>query len=267
MFKDISTGKQLRMRRLFTNGGLVMIPMDHGTSCEPSPPIRDLRQLVARIAKTRANGIVCTPGMLEYVAPVIGDLSVCLRMDAGPTRLTEGKVLEQIDFITTVESAVALGVDAVICCAYAGTSNEAQHTQRLGMLATECRKYGMPFIAEPLPSSVLSYHYGLAEKTASVEQINRDLAMVSRISAEMGADLVKTQYSGDKEGYRQVTDCTPVPVVLAGGPKGDGGDKDFLNMVEDAMAAGAKGVIIGRNVWLRDDPNEIINALCSIIHQ
>ena len=242
------------------------MPMDHGTSSEPAEPIKDLRKLVGIIAETEADGIVITPGMLEHVAPVAGKLCICLRMDAGPTRLGQGTNLEKIDFTTTVESAVALGVDAVIGNFYIGTKNEDYHMVRLGKLATDCRRFGMPLIAEMLPGTVLAYHYGIEEKKISMEQVNRDLCLAARVGAEMGADCIKTHFSGDKEGYKQVTQSTPVPVWLAGGPKGDGSDSGFLSMVKDAVSAGATGVVIGRNVWLREDPTEIIQGLCGILH-
>jgi DhnA family fructose-bisphosphate aldolase class Ia len=204
--------------------------------------------------------------MLEYVVPVIRNLGVCLRMDAGPTRLGQGTNLERIDFTTTVESAVALGVDAVIGNFYVGTENEDHHMARLGKLATDCRRFGMPLIAEVLPVTVLNYHYGMEEKQDSLEQLNKDLCLAARVGAEMGADCIKTHYSGDKDGYTEVTQSIPVPVWLAGGPKGSGSDSDFLSMVTDAAAAGASGVVIGRNVWLRETPKEIIEELCGIFH-
>ena len=64
----------------------------------------------------------------------------------------------------------------------------------------------------------------------------------------------------------QVTQSVPIPVWLAGGPKGGGSDSDFLSMVNDAVTAGATGVVIGRNVWMRDNPKEIIEQLCDIFH-
>ena len=266
MRKQLNIGKQLRFRRLSRRGGTVIVPMDHGTSGEPAEPIKDLQKLVKTIAQTQADGIVVTPGMLEYVAPVVGDLSICLRMDAGPTRLGQGANLEKIDFTTTVESALALGADAVIGNFYVGTENEDYHMGRLGKLATQCRKFGVPLIAEMLPVTVLNYHYGLEDKKLSIKQINKDLCLVARVGAELGADCIKTHYSGDKLGFKQVIESTPIPVWLAGGPKGGGSDSDFLAMVTDAASAGATGVVIGRNVWLRDNIKEIITELCKIFH-
>jgi len=186
-------------------------------------------------------------------------------MDGTHTRL--GKHLERTDMTTTLESALALGADMVVINVFVGTDNENVQLSKLGMLATECRSFGMPLMGEMLPVSVMPYHYGKGEKEASVEQINKDLFLVSRLGAELGCDVIKTQYSGDKEGFREVVEGTPVPIWLAGGPKGKNSDKEFLEMIEEAVQAGARGVIIGRNVWQRKDPREMIAALCGILHR
>jgi len=257
-------GKALRFRRFCRNGGAVIIPMDHALFSEPSPAIADLRKLVSVIAETDADGILITPGMLEYVQPVIGNLGVALRVDGTHTRM--GKHLERMDMITTVESAVAMGVDMVVANIFVGTDNEDFHLAKLGRLATDCRTYGMPFMAEMMPASLLNYHYGKESKKASVDEINKDLCLASRLGAEMGADCVKSQYSGDRKGFEWIISCTPVPYWIAGGPKGGDSDSDFLKMIEDAVAAGASGAVIGRNVWQRENLKEMINSLCSILH-
>lgn len=261
----MTTGKSLRLRKFIRKGGAVIVPLDHALFSEPVPAIMDLKKLVRTIAETEADGILITPGMLEHVAPVVGDLGIILRMDGTHTRL--GRHLEKIDLITTVESAVSLGVDMVVANIFVGTDNEDVHLDKLGRLATDCRKYGMPLLAEMMPISILNHHYGRGEKSAPLDQINKELALVSRLGAEIGADGIKTQYSGDKEGFRTVVQGTPIPIWIAGGPKGNGSDEQFLGMIKDAVTAGATGAVIGRNVWQRQDPSQMINALCQILHR
>ena len=59
---------------------------------------------------------------------------------------------------------------------------------------------------------------------------------------------------------------TPVPVVIAGGPKGKT-DMDVLQMTEDAMKAGAKGVTYGRNIFAHKTPDRMVQALSAIIFE
>ena len=43
--------------------------------------------------------------------------------------------------------------------------------------------------------------------------------------------------------------------------------REVLEMVEDAMACGAAGVALGRNVWQSPDPTKMTGALVEIVHQ
>jgi fructose-bisphosphate aldolase/2-amino-3,7-dideoxy-D-threo-hept-6-ulosonate synthase len=61
-----------------------------------------------------------------------------------------------------------------------------------------------------------------------------------------------------------VVKSIPVPVVIAGGPKAKT-DADVLQMTEDAMKAGAKGVTYGRNIFAHKNPEQIVDALAAII--
>ena len=139
--------------------------------------------------------------------------------------------------------------------------------KKLGIVATECRKYGMPLLAEMIPVSALNYHYGKEEKTKDKEQINRNIALVSRLGVEIGADCIKTHYTGDKEGFKRIVKSTPAPILIAGGPKEKGSDKEFFSMIKEAISAGARGICIGRNVWQRKNPKEMIARLCQIVHK
>src|SRR5438093_583800 len=89
-------------------------------------------------------------------------------------------------------------------------------------------------------------------------------AHVSRSGAECSAHIVKTLHSGDVDSFAKVVNSTPVPVVIAGGPKANT-DMDVLQMTEEAMQAGAKGVTYGRNIFEHKDPPKMTHALAAII--
>ena len=55
-----------------------------------------------------------------------------------------------------------------------------------------------------------------------------------------------------------------MPIVIAGGPKAKT-DMDVLQMTEDAMKAGAKGVTYGRNIFEHKEPTKMTRALAAII--
>jgi fructose-bisphosphate aldolase/2-amino-3,7-dideoxy-D-threo-hept-6-ulosonate synthase len=57
-----------------------------------------------------------------------------------------------------------------------------------------------------------------------------------------------------------------VPVIIAGGPKANT-DEEVLQMVEDAISAGASGVSIGRNVFQYKSPKNMTIAISKIVHE
>jgi len=76
------------------------------------------------------------------------------------------------------------------------------------------------------------------------------------ILGDFGADVIKTNYSGDVDSFSQIVAATPVPIIVAGGPS-KGEDDSTANMVKEVVAAGAAGVAIGRRVWQANDPQAV----------
>ena len=91
------------------------------------------------------------------------------------------------------------------------------------------------------------------------------VAHAARLGAELGADIIKTNYTGDVDSFKEVVDSCPVPVIIAGGPVMDT-SKDVLQLVSDAISAGGAGLSIGRNVFQHQDPAKIVKALSAIVH-
>ena len=60
------------------------------------------------------------------------------------------------------------------------------------------------------------------ERTNAEDKTNPELlAMYCRISAEIGADIVKCIYPGNVEALRTVVQGCPAPLLVAGGAKAD----------------------------------------------
>jgi putative autoinducer-2 (AI-2) aldolase len=101
--------------------------------------------------------------------------------------------------------------------------------------------------------------------TAVGKELTRDaryLGLASRICAELGAQFVKTYYCD--EGFARVTAGCPVPVVMAGGRKLP--ESDALEMAYRAIAEGAAGVDMGRNIFQSEAPAAMIQAVAGVVH-
>jgi len=132
---------------------------------------------------------------------------------------------------TTLKEALRLGADGVSLHINIGGKEEPEMLADLGMISEQCHEWNVPLLA-------MMYPRGENIKNPHDPEI---VAHTARIGAECGADIVKTLYTGDIDSFSKVVDSVPVPLVIAGGPKTET-DMDVLQMTENAMKAGAKGV-------------------------
>ncbi len=255
-------GKKLRMRRFFEKGRTVIVPLDHPLYSGPVKGVEDPVDLVQMLADTEADGILVTPGILKKVSDVLGNLAVALRIDGTHTRL--GSHLERIDMITTVEEGLRLGAEMAVINVFVGTENEDVLLRKLGTVATACSQWGMPLMAEMIPASLMTYHYGQGGEK-EVAEIVEDIKLVTRLGAEIGADVVKTHYVGPLETYADVIRTATIPVVIAGGPKFPD-EAAFISFINEVAAAGVGGICMGRNIWGAKDPQGMLQSVCRIVH-
>jgi len=87
-----------------------------------------------------------------------------------------------------------------------------------------------------------------------------------RVGAELGADIVKTNYTGDIDSFRYIVRSVNVPVIIAGGPKMET-IPELLQVVYDSLQAGGAGVAFGRNVFQSKDPSMLVSAISKIVHE
>lgn len=249
-------GKSVRMERIFdrNTGNAIIIPMDHGVGAGPIKGIIDLPDTVNKIAEGGANAVLGHMGLPKHGHRGYGqDIGLIIHLSAstslGPD--PNHKVL-----VTTVEEAIKVGADAVSVHINVGAEDEAEMLQDLGYVARMCDEWGIPLLAMTYPrgAKVASEH--------DVEYVKH----AARIGAELGADIVKTSYTGDIESFKEVVNGCPVPVVIAGGPQMDT-EKELLQMVYDSLQAGGKGVAIGRNVFQSEDPTRLVARISKIAHQ
>jgi putative autoinducer-2 (AI-2) aldolase len=132
---------------------------------------------------------------------------------------------------------------------FVGAPHQHQSIANLAKLVDEGERYGMPVVAV----------------TAVGKDMGRDaryLSLASRICAEMGAHVVKTYYCDD---FEKVSSTCPVPVVVAGGKKLP--ELEALEMTANAIAGGAVGVDMGRNIFQAESPIAMIKAVSAVVHQ
>ncbi len=249
-------GKSVRLERVMNRETkkTVIVPMDHGVSVGPIQGLINLSEMVDKVAEGGANAVLGHRGLPMYGHRRYGrDIGLILHL-SGSSILSpdpNNKVL-----VMTVEEALTMGADAVSIHINIGADNESEMFKTLGSVSKDCMKWGMPLIAMMYPRGrkVKSEH--------AVEAVK----LAARVGAELGADIVKTNYTGDIDSFKEVVNGCPAPVVVAGGPK-MGTSREVLQMVWEAVQAGGAGASIGRNIFQAPDPTKMTRAIAKIVHE
>ncbi len=249
-------GKAIRMERIMDrkSQNMVIVPMDHGVTVGPIKGLEDLAKAVNDVSTGGADAVLMHKGMVSSGHRGYGtDIGLMIHLNAGSAVAPDPNNKVQV---TTVKEAIRLGADAVSLHVNVGADKEHRMLADLGKVAEHCNQFGMPLLA-------MMYPRGPEIKKGLEFQYVKHVA---RLGAELGADIIKTLYTGDKDSFSEVIQGCPVPVVIAGGPKVES-EQDLLAMVEDAMECGARGISIGRNVFQAVDRIEITKQLCKIVHK
>lgn len=249
-------GKEIRMERITNRetGRTIIVPMDHGITMGPIDGLRDMTGAVNKVAEGGANAVLVHKGIVRSGHRGYGqDIGLIIHLSASTVL---GPDPNKKVSVTSVEEAVSLGADAVSVHVNVGAENESEQLREMGRISEDCAAWGMPLIAMMYPRGKK------VEDQHDVEAV----AHAARVGAELGADIIKTNFTGTSSSFREVTDGCPVPVVIAGGPKADT-DMDILEMVSKSIRVGGAGVSIGRNVFQHENPTAMIRALSRIINE
>ena len=252
-------GEAIRLSRFFQDGNVVVVAVDHGQAMGPCPGLEDF--YAAAQTFRNADAILLCNGMLRRaLAPTVehGEISVKGPMPWTICRLNwSSNYLFHWDYkegynrqIIDVADAVALGADLVLGSLFIhGASEEIDmhNVEHFGRMVAQKRRLGIPMVAEIYPSH-----------QPSDEDFHELVNVSARMVAEMGADLIKTFYTGPK--FAEIVKSCPIPILALGAEKTPK-EVDALQKAYDAVQAGARGVVFGRNVFQAKDPAKFIEGL------
>lgn len=248
----MNQGKSRRLKRIFREDNrTVVVPMDHGVSIGPVKGIQNMKETVNRLRKGGADAFVLHKGIAKHVDVGTAGLIVHLSAVSNLTPNCLNKVQ-----VCSVQEAIRIGADAVSVHVNVGAPDECAMLSILGKVADECDIYGIPLLAMVYPRGpkIPDEHDSLA------------VAHAARLGAELGADIIKTNYTGNADTFKQVVESCPVPIIIAGGPKIET-TQQVLQMVSDSLKAGATGISIGRNVFQHEDQTLIVQTLAAVVHE
>jgi len=235
---------EYRMRRtLPSDRAAIIMPVDHGLIFKRIEGLETPAAPFAAWAEHGVTGFMMTPGQVKQTESFFArspHLSRVLAIDTYyDYRETDG--LGSHGLITTVEDAVRMGVDAVKMLFPWNISNAERTAMctRVGQVVSACERWDIPLVLEPV----------LIGAPRSEEVIVEE-EQVARIAYDLGAHIIKIAFPGE-ERTRRLVDELGVPLVIAGGPLA-GEPADTIEAVAETIRAGARGVIVGRNIWQRE---------------
>jgi 3-hydroxy-5-phosphonooxypentane-2,4-dione thiolase len=239
-------GMQHRLANVFrADGRTVMLAVDHGYFQGPTSGLERVDLSIVPLL-AGADALMCTRGILRSTVPPAAPRSVVMRASGGPSILKE---LSDEQIAIDIEDAVRLDVDALAVQVFVGGEHETRSIQNMTRLVDQGLRHGIPVMAV----------------TAVGREMVRDaryFRLATRICAELGAQLVKAYYVD--EDFATVTAACPVPIVMAGGKKLP--EADALTMAYRAIAEGAAGVDMGRNIFQSAAPAAMLRAVSGVVH-
>jgi fructose-bisphosphate aldolase/2-amino-3,7-dideoxy-D-threo-hept-6-ulosonate synthase len=254
-------GKAMRLKRVIDPAGVSLIcALDHGmTSPTFLEPLADIAARTAETVAGGANVIMMSKGMIRLAAPAFSpttSLALLLSASANP-----GDAEPEVVQVAQVEEALRLGADAVVLFTALGGASEPAMIRTLAGVGREAASLGVPLIAEAEFPTTYAQVEELKEQYG-FEYLRRNV----RLCAELGADIVKTNWPGHQDLFGSLVEAAGgIPVVLAGGSRV--GDGELLWRMERAMAAGGIGCSVGRNIFMHRSPEAITRALSRVIRE
>lgn len=247
-------GKDVRLNRLINqkSGKFVAITVDHAIARGVLPGLVNIKETVKNVFEGQPDAMTMQKGIVEKVfAPYAGKMPFLLKSTSfAPYHMN-------CDIPTAdVEEAVRLGADGISIGVIVGGPEQKEQIAHLAKISKDAASYGMPLICHIYPRG---------SEIADPKDPDAT-AYAVRVAAELGVDIIKTNWNGSQEAFAKAVQSCPARVVVAGGSPGKSLES-YFTMTKEAMEIGVFGVTYGRFVF--DDPNPaaVINAIKAIVHE
>jgi DhnA family fructose-bisphosphate aldolase class Ia len=257
-------GKKIRLSRILGGSGhrALIVAFDHALVLGPIPGTEDPLGQIRRFAEAKVDAVLLNLGLMRQLA----DSALNGPQPALIARIDWTTVWSAISdngvgdlrstLVARPEDALRQGADAVITYLVVATGDadfESKEIARNAEIARECERVGIPLIIESLAR-------GPGIDPADVKWLN----LHTRIATELGADAVKTDYTGNPTSMRSVVEGCQIPILVLGGSR-QGSDEEALEVVRGATLAGAAGVFFGRNVFQSPDMQSFLQQARAVL--
>lgn len=249
-------GTKVRLARLFSHpsgnmfGGAVDHFVGYGNVREGG--LADLPDALNRVMAGGPDYVSIQPGAARHLWPAYAG-KAALAIQAG-CFTPDDRIRE---LIASPEDAVRYGADALAVAIPVRGDTEGSYIRWLTDTVNQAARFEMPVVAHVYPRDF--------SNGGKIVFTPDEIAYAVRIGFETGVDILKVGYTGDFDSFKETVDTCPVPIVIAGGPKTNN-LFEALTQTSDAIRAGARGAVVGRNLWGHGDTTMAARAFKSVIH-
>jgi fructose-bisphosphate aldolase, class I len=257
-----------RMHRLFAADRRCFdVAVDHGFFGEPRflAGIEDLAAALDVLVEAAPDAIQLAPGSGPLLQERPGP-KPALVMRTDLANVYGPSVDDAIEYFSelvpeAVEQALRLDAACVVVNLLWIDGREELHracVRNVAALKARCEPAGMPLMVEPLAMRPGSAGYDVNGDPERIRALVRQ-------AVELGADVIKADPTDDLDDYPGVIEVAGrIPLLVRGG--GRATDEEVLSRTESVMAAGAAGIVYGRNVIQHERPSAMTRALMSVVH-
>lgn len=252
-----SAGKEIRWSRFVgrdSNRALI-VPIDHGLTMGSVQGLMSVREISGWLGHSAINGIVAHKGMVTKLAGagLLHGIGVMVHLN-GSTAIGEDPDTKHM--VTSIETAVRLGADAVSLQVNFRPDNHGHNLKQLGTVVDEAEQYGLPVMAMIYPAGPAD------DAPGRPMRLHRHYI---RIAYELGVDVVKTAAPAQVEDIAELLDGLgeDLRVVFSGGALSS--DENLLGLAKAVANSSAAGLCVGRNVFQRRDPGDILSHVRGLL--
>ena len=244
---------------LCRDGKVLILAYDHGLEHGPVdfegvPESADPERTFEAATHPAVTSVAVQKGIAEAYYPSYADDTDLLLKLNGTSNLWMGEPDSAVN--CSVEHAAEIGASSVGFTVYGGSNHEIEMVEEFRDAQEAAREHDLPVVMWSYPRG-----QGLKNDTNP-----STISYAARLALELGADVAKVKHPGSQAAMEDaVRMAGKTKVVMSGGSKTT--DRAFLESVKQTIDAGGKGLAVGRNVWQRENPKRILDALEAVIFE
>lgn len=251
-------GKADLLSKILPGGRGVWIPIDHGVTDFPVEGLIDVESTIKSLISAGVDAIIAHKGLVGHYHKLCENTNTNMIVHLSASTRHGGIESSNKVLVGGVDEVRKRGGIGVSCQVNLGSEKEPEMMERMGEVSRQALLEGIPMFG-------MVYARGPNLNIMEGDETN-GYSHAARLAFELGCDAAKTVWTGDKESFTQITNSTPIPLLVAGGPS-TGDSRAILTMVRDAMDSGASGVCMGRQVFGHPQVESIARAIVMLVHQ